>query len=1305
MPTNTQLVTQAGAARFWFDPSDPATIVPEGQVTIPVTADSGLYYWLDQNYPQNFQFDSINKTITFTQSEHYIDKVSSAPLFFKTAGSANDYFIGSGTYEKDLSTFIIPGIAAQKGYIYTLGNPITPGPIPLDNPTPGNFTYLGVHACRADWSSGNTTWLFANKVTVTNQTPLVNDSREYYPDISYATAGAYLNQTAQNTFVLKLTSADGNILADGLNTIASRPFTVDTTDFVLALRVLKNAGVTTIRLYINGVLNQTLTAVFDGNGNVTVSDDHAAILMTGQPFVITNYALSSFGDGNINFYNGIGSMGEMIAYASALSDQNIAAVSSYLQTKWALIEPPVVFGTLSTNVATANSTFTTSLQISNAVSATLKTIAVNAGSGWTITDLNDGNGTWRITGTTPASLTRFSFVITATNLDGSSTITATFPVIVTASGTLSTDQALVLSTPGISLWIDPADQTTISTSQNGAYTYIVDKANTYGWTMQSSETISQDTSTFSSSGIAFSSIKYNAGFNTGIIIDKATCPNLTASPNFKGVPVADSTGYSTLIMVVGYQANQLSVPDAAFYAIASDSYTIADQTLSGAWGVDTKNVGRDPLSILFVDNEANNQTKPYRHYLVDSVIPVGGRAVIIWRYGPNGLSIRMNGEDIPVDYVTENGDIHIPNSPEIRPDFIQPLSVGILGSPQGYTIGSVGEVLGFAGYLPDSNVIDLEAYLQTKWLSNTYNAPTVTTTSSLQQYINGEFGAVVTISNGNAHNTLATVSANAGSNWRIAQSNPNDPTTWIVSGTMPGIPGWVTVSVTAITDGISVTQELLLTALDRPASPVIGDITPFQAIVGGAFNATIGILNVGTYPSCSVTLTTTAGSGWSILRDAHDSSLFHVSGTMPAVETSFQLAITAVNANATNTISSSTSRQLLVRSVSVGQQLSSKYPLDLTGSLPSNRIKKEQHTLTTNNGRERQMIVPVLAPFYGDSLSIRLVSSGLVRRVAQVGIDYLPICEFQQMSQACAGRIYGAIGFLNSSFEGTIEIDYQTLGGDFVLDRNELYERLADRISNPRQIEWSTVVGLDNYFPVAPHVHTVNTSLIGTSGLISAMGTLAVGTASLSTESDLATILSHAQQTGNVHNVTPPQLGLGNVNNYPPASITEASDPNNTTTYLTPSTASAAGKSNLKTATATVSGIAPLNLGNSPGDDSNLGDALTARAIINLMASTTTNAIKTAFSGGQVLVQVTPNPPVFPLYWKGQQYRSLDAFVAAVGTYVGISPLQYDQNTSTFIFPQGVTPPDLVTSRTLPNGTSRRKNVRDSVSSPLTIYI
>ena len=1304
MPTNTQLVTQAGALGFWFDPSDTATIVPAGSVTRQVTSNTSLYYWLNQTYPQNFEFDSTNKTITYAQTAHYVDKVNGSPLFFKTAGSISDYFIGSGAFEKDLSTFVIPGILAQKGYVYTLGNPTAPGPVILDSATPGNFTYLGVHARRTDWTAGNVTWLFANKNTVTNQTPLDNDAREYFPDTASATAGAYLTQTNLNNFVLKLTSSDGNILSNGVNVISFRPFSVNTVDFVLGLRAYTNAGVTTLKLYINGVLNQTLTAVFDGNGNISVSDERAAILLAGQPFTITDYALSSLGNGSISFNNGIGSMGEVLIYANALTEQNFTSVNNYLQTKWSLAAPAVVFGSLSTSVATAGASFVTSLQIANAVSATLTTVAANIGSNWTITNLNDGNGTWRIAGTAPSVQTRFSFIITATNLDGTSVVTTTYPVVVTQSGSLSIGQNLILNTPGVSLWIDPSDQSTLRQNQSGAYNYVFDKVNGYGWTMQSSETISKDTSTFSSNGIAFSSVKYNSGFNTGIILDKTTCPDLVALPNFRGVPVADSSGHSTLIMVVGYGANRISVPDAAFYAIASDGFTTSDQSLYGAWGVDTKNVGADPLSVLFVDNESASQTKPYRHYLVDLVIPVGGRAIVVWRYGPDGLSIRLNGQEVTVDYVTENGNQYTSNSPGIKPEFTQPRSIGILGSPQGYTVGSIGDVIGVSGYLPDVSIVALENYLQNKWLSNTFSIPTITTSSSLQQYVNSVFSAVLSISNGSNHNTFATISATAGSNWSISQVSQNDPTAWTVAGVMPNIPGQVTVSVTATTDGHTVTQDFVVMVLDRPATPIIGDITPFQAIVDSTLNATVGILNLGTYPSCSVSITSTAGSGWSILRDAHDATLFHISGNMPAVETTFLLTVSAVNTNANNTISSPATRQLTMRSISVGQQLTIKYPLDLSGSLASNLIKKEQHTLTTNNGRERQMIVPVLAPFYENGLVVRLVSSGLIQRTAQLGVDYLPICEFQQMGKACAGRIYGAIGFLNSSFEGTIEIEYQTLGGDFVLDRNDLYERLATRISNPRQIEWDTVVGLDNYFPVAPHVHTVNSTFVGTSGLISALNTLATGTASLSIESDVTSLLNHAQQSGNPHSVTPSQLSLGNVNNYPPASITQATDPGNHSTYLTPSTASAAGKSNLKTATATVSGISALNLGNSPGDDNNSNDALTTLAILNLMASPTENAIKTAFSGGQVLVQVSPNPPVFPLYWKGVQYRSLDAFIAAVSTFVDISPLQYDQNTSTFIFPQGVTPPSLVTSRTLPNGTSRRRNVGDSVSGPLTIY-
>lgn len=1304
MPTNTELISQAGNARFWFDPSDISTIVPEGQVTIPVTQDSGLYYWLDQNYPQNYLFNAGDDTLTYTRPQHYVDKIASRELFFKTAGLLTDYFLGSGVTEQDTLSFLETGIVAQKGYVYTTGLPSTSELLVIDSTQPGSWTYFGAYNARSDWSTSNTTWLFANKQTVTAQTPLLNDAREYRPDISSNTAGAYIVRTGQNSFVVKLTSSDGNILSSELNTIRFKPFTTNTLDFIVSLRVETVGSATTLRLYVGGVLIQTLSALMDQNGFVTVTDDAAQVVIAGQPFTFTGYELSSFGTADFNSNLGIGPMGEMLVFDGGVSDLNFSDINSYLQAKWVRAAGAVTFSALSTNVATAGTPFVTSLRIANAVSASLSTIAVDAGTGWTITNLNDGQGTWRISGTPLSSVTNFSFVITATNSDASSTITQKFPVIVTATGVITPGQTTVLGTPGLSLWFDPSDLTTMAVNQAGSYTYLREKVNSYGWNLRSSETISRDTSTFSSNGLMFSEVKYNSGFNTAIAIDKATCPELIGPGQFTGVPIADANDYSTLFMIVGYKANQLSVPDAAFYAIASDDYTTADQTLFGAWGVDTKNVGDDPLSILFIDNESASSNKPYRHYASEYGVPVGARAVIVWRYGPNGVSIRVNGSETTIDYLVDSGDVYLPNTPELQSGFIPPKAIGLLGSPQGYSIGSIGEIIAAKGALSDAQTQAVETYLTNKWLSNSFTAPTITTSSNLSQYIGQRFGAAFVITNGNNQNTVATLSTNAGTGWTIGQANTSDEANWVVNGVMPDVPGDYSFTITATTDGLTTARTFIVSALDRPIAPIIGDITPFQALVNTPVSATLRIINLGIFPSCTVSLNASSGSNWSIRRDAQDTALFHVNGTMPAVATTFQLSITAVNANAGNTMSSSTTRHLLMRSLAEEQQLANKFPLDLSGEQASNLIRDEEHTLTVNNGYERQMVVPVLAPFYGDGLQIKLISSGLVTKIARLGIDYLPICEFQQMGKACAKRIYGAIGFLNNSFEGTIRITYQTLGGDFVLDRNELYAKLADRIANPRQVQWSTVVGLDTFYPAAAHDHLADTDLVGMSSIVTTISSLAVGTARLSNGSDLNGILSHASQLGNPHNVTPAQIGLNLVNNYAPASVSQAGDPANTTTYLTPLTASAAGKSNLKNATNLVSGIAPLNLGTQAGDDSNLSSALTAAGVITMMNSASQNAVKTAFSGGQVLIQTTPAVLVFPLYWRGIQYRTLDAFIAAVSTAVGINPLQYKQDTSTFIFPQGVTPPSLVTTRSLVGVGTRRMTVRDHVGTPLKVY-
>lgn len=973
--------------------------------------------------------------------------------------------------------------------------------------------------------------------------------------------------------------------------------------------------------------------------------------------------------------------------------------------------PAVSFGQISNNIAAAGKLFTATIQLANAVSASIATAVPNLGSGWSISSLNDGI-TWKIIGYAPSYCSRFNLLITARNVDGTSNITQTVAITNTVNGTTSPSQNVVLTYGQVALWLDWSDPTTLNIDPTGNTAYAYDKVNGYGWKMRSSETISSDQTTFTVPGLAFSSVKYNSGFNTLIQIDPATCPALVAAAPFKGVPIADQNGYSTLMMVVAYTAPAIGVPDAGFYAIGEAAVPSGDFLLSGTWGVDTKNVGIYPLNLTFTDQETPTGANPYNQYLSDNFVPVNGKAVIVWRYGPSGVSIRMASIESSTRYQKRvyNGNNFTINSVQtnaLQNGFTPATAIGMFGSISGYSIGSVGEIIALKGYLPDADTLALEQYLTNKWFASNSTPATITTNSEPSQYVNQVYTGIYVITNGNLHTTVAIIvspDTMPGSLWKIEQLYPTDNTLWKVTGVMPSVASSFNLTIAAVTDNVASEQVFRLTSLAAPITPVIGTMVPFQGEIGLPFSGVLQIDHFTEASSNQLSIISSLGDTWTIARSPNDTTKFIVSGTMPTTAKIFTLLVTAINTVPNTALSSNAVKNVSLVAVDTSVYALPKIPLDVTGQALPNKIVNEQHTLSVENGAQRQMLVPTYGPFYGDGLVVSYSGPGMIRIVARPNIDYVPVYELVQLSKALSKPVFTGIGILNLSMIGTISIDYQTLGGDFVVNKNRLYFELADRLNNDRQTYWSQLVGLDKFFTVAPHQHHVEADLVGLTSVNNAVNSLSANVQNTASDQDSIDIVNHLTIIGNPHNTTKAKIGLGNVDNFPPATTLQAVDPTNTTTFLTPYSATLSASRNVNMASTNLYGIVSLNLGNTPGDDNNALDGLTAAGLVTMLTAPTSNFIQSAFAGGQQFAKVKPSVPQLPLWWRGVKYSTLDSFITAVQTIADIYPLQYYADTGTFVFPEGAIVPDLTVVFTQPTTSMRYSTVYDPITYPLKIF-
>ena len=100
----------------------------------------------------------------------------------------------------------------------------------------------------------------------------------------------------------------------------------------------------------------------------------------------------------------------------------------------------------------------------------------------------------------------------------------------------------------------------------------------------------------------------------------------------------------------------------------------------------------------------------------------------------------------------------------------------------------------------------------------------------------------------------------------------------------------------------------------------------------------------------------------------------------------------------------------------------------------------------------------------------------------------------------------------------------------------------------------------------------------------------------------MPTLQEHIDDTGNPHNTTKQQIGLGNVQNYAPSSLSESLIQSVTDKYITPNTLQYAITNRLSVADNNNNGVIATNSGLISGDDSNTNKALTASGISTIVS-------------------------------------------------------------------------------------------------------
>ena len=214
------------------------------------------------------------------------------------------------------------------------------------------------------------------------------------------------------------------------------------------------------------------------------------------------------------------------------------------------------------------------------------------------------------------------------------------------------------------------------------------------------------------------------------------------------------------------------------------------------------------------------------------------------------------------------------------------------------------------------------------------------------------------------------------------------------------------------------------------------------------------------------------------------------------------------------------------------------YPEDRTGNLASNKITGEVHTITVQNSRNFHFIVPKFAPFYSEGLKL-FQNTNNTQLLLEENVDYYFCYKFESASLSTTKEVFGGIGFMSLSLSGEIEIEYQTVGGNWTLDDQSILEITANEIYNPRGRTWDQVHGKPESFGPTSHIHDASDFLTDQE----------VG----EKLDDIAqAILAGANRPANTAPVTLEQLGIPKIGNWGMATISEAVAGLSTNTIINP---------------------------------------------------------------------------------------------------------------------------------------------------------
>lgn len=226
------------------------------------------------------------------------------------------------------------------------------------------------------------------------------------------------------------------------------------------------------------------------------------------------------------------------------------------------------------------------------------------------------------------------------------------------------------------------------------------------------------------------------------------------------------------------------------------------------------------------------------------------------------------------------------------------------------------------------------------------------------------------------------------------------------------------------------------------------------------------------------------------------------------------------------------------------------YPYDPYGSNPLCRIVGERQTLTPANGPDFNFIVPKAAPFFQRGLKVTHVATNTP---LTEGVDFICTHHFDAGSSEYPYlEIFGSITLINTEYSGILDLTYQTLGGEFVLDDQALLDVLANTQLDPRTTTWDQVTYRPTVYNPSDHLQDIE-DFVGFTDLVEVARQIPGAISAGNTSAEIL-FRSHIDDQSNPHGVTAADLQLARFLQIQIASVEEVDTGENGYNIITPLT-------------------------------------------------------------------------------------------------------------------------------------------------------